>query len=358
MRSKVRSSTRARRRHGFTLIELIIGSALALILVTGAFSFAQTQVKELSFTTERVYMTEVGRTTLSMLTSDVRHAGAGVGYTQDGTFGGLRTGSFVVTGATFNANNGNLLALESAPSVPTDDIGIVSARGGYASIADFSNTGTGQLCKGANIKNGALVMLRTETGLSATAAVLSNIADVPICTVSTCIGGCQSFSWTPNPLWSSDPDASTANYFGGEIEDGLAQVVWFVDATDPSRPGVGSLRRAVFDGTLNCTGRNYLCGDIVAQNVETVQMDVWRFDSVSGVWVNMTGQPLLTSDRLRVDLELVVRARTSDAKMHDPVSLRLEPAVCLPASCSFDTIERVTFRASVDVLNSGRLSIR
>jgi prepilin-type N-terminal cleavage/methylation domain-containing protein len=342
---------------GFSLVELMVGSAIALILVTAAFSFAQTQTKDLGYTTEHVYMTEVGRATLSMLTHDLRHAGVGVGYASDGTFAGLQTGSFTVGGAAFNANNGTTLVLQSGTAVPTDDIGVLGARGGYATIADFNSAGVGQICKGITIDDGSLAVLRSESGLVSTSVVVSAVHDATACSLGSCVNGCQSFNWAPSSLWSSDQVAPSAQYLGGELEGGLAMAVWFVDASDPSQPGIGALHRALFDGKLTCTARGPACGDVIANDVETLQMEVWRFDSNTGVWVNMTGQPLVTNDRLRVDVEMVVRAHASEAKATDPAKLRLEPTVCIPSGCTTDNIDRAVFRASADLLNSSRMSI-
>src|SRR5688572_25158030 len=89
---------------GFTLLELLVGSSMGIVVTLAAFAFAQRQTRNMAYVTESVTLSQAGRSVIDMLAEDLRHAGAGVGYRADGTFGGIYTGSFRLGGATFNAS--------------------------------------------------------------------------------------------------------------------------------------------------------------------------------------------------------------------------------------------------------------
>src|SRR5688572_3435607 len=128
-----------RARRGFTLLELVIGSALGALVTLAAFSFVRTQSRHLGLTSQSVDMAQVGRAAMEMLIDDVHYAGAGLGPRADGTFPGIMTGAFRFGTVQFNTN------------ATTDDVGIMLARGPYTTIAAYDATGTAEVCDVPNL---------------------------------------------------------------------------------------------------------------------------------------------------------------------------------------------------------------
>src|SRR5688572_21135899 len=118
-----------RRSRGFTLLEVMIASALTLIVTTAAFSCARTQTRQLGLTAQNVDISQTGRAALEMIIDDARYAGAGLGVRADGQFPGILSGDFTIGSAHFGA------------SALSKDLGIVIAGGPYATIAAFDNAG-------------------------------------------------------------------------------------------------------------------------------------------------------------------------------------------------------------------------
>lgn len=351
---------RARRsnhlRRGFSLVEALVASALAVFVSAAAFAFTQTQTRQVGLAGESLTMTHASRSMIELLREDLRHAGLGVGYRSDATFAGLLLGAFNVNGVAFNSNNA-VINLESESAMPTDDVGMVMADGGYATISAFSLAGNGEICAGAGIQTGDLVVLRSEDGMAAQSAIVSILGSTP-CSTGFCVGGCQAFTYATDGSFQSDSFAATASYLGGEMAGALKTIVWFVEASDPSRAGIGALRRATFDNRRTCTARDQSCGDLMAEDVETMQLQIWAWDALAANWRNISGGPLPSGLRLRVDLELVVRSRVHSDRQYAGTALRLEPGACVPACGTTDDVERQVMRASAEIKNSGRMRLR
>jgi hypothetical protein len=345
-------------RAGFTLLEVIIGAAVSMVVCAAAFAFAQHETRVLGLTSSSITMNQSSRSMVDYLNEDLRHAGAGVGYRLDGTFGGLLLGNYTVDGVAFSAQNSRV-NVPNASNLVTDDLGMMFADGGRATISDYSIAGNAQVCAGSGITVGELAVLRSEDALAARTVRVGSILAAP-CGAGACVGGCQTLNWTAVGGFTSDALSAQASYLGGQLNGGLKSVVWFVETTNGGGTGgAGNLRRAVFDGrTVTCTARNSSCGALMSENVDTLQFQVWRWDVPTASWRNVTAGPLDTSDRLRVDVELVVRSRAESSRPVTPITLRLETAQCVPNCTVRDRYERRVLRSSVEIRNSGRMRIR
>lgn len=339
------------------MIEVVVGTALALVLTAAAFSFATQQSRMLGVTTATMSMGQSARASLDLLVEDLRHAGVGTGYLPDGTFSGILSGDYSAGGVSFDSTD-RTLTLSTGPTV-TDDLGVRMADGAYGTIADWSLAGGAQLCAGSGLEAGALAFVRTEEGLAGRTVLVQSIAPAAACTTGRCLGGCEVITWVASPSFLTEASAATASYLGGELAAGFKTVVWFVEADDPARVGLGALRRAVFDHVRGCAARDHRCGELVTEGVDTLQIAVWEWDADDARWIDATSGTPAPYARLRVDLELVLRARTADDRPHEPVRLQLAPGRCAP-DCSgvTDGVPRRVVRTSTELRNSGRTRIR
>lgn len=402
---------------GFTLIELMVAVGIAIFLTMAAVAFARHETKLMGISTDRLEMQQSARAALDMLADDIGQAGAGVGYGNvsgnygaatdllpgKDSFAGLRIDNFCVEsvdgaggrvcfnqdgtpigypGAADASLAGTDLSLQTsdintgAPKIlnpytlRTVDIGILSATGSYSTIADFSFGGTAQYCNDADIsfRDGELALIRNDVGDAARAILVQGPSASP-CTYGQCLGGCTTFTvGTPAAVfYQNDASAATANFVAGELHGGLHTTVWFVDDSDPSYDtGIGVLRRAWFDDVRGCTARDSTCGDEVMPYIDTLQATIWEWDQAGQTWVN-SGQGMVRDrtgqrHRLRVDLELVVRARADSRTPRDTLQLRLAP-LCVPnlGSCpgsKVDFTERQAYRTSIEVKNSGYMAVQ
>lgn len=343
-------------RAGYTLIEVVVASGISILICGAAVGFAQKETRLLGLTSNNIDMNDSSRAVIDLLGDDLRHAGAGIGYRTDGTFAGLLLGSFTVDGVAFNSLN-NRINLSTNNNMPTDDIGMMIADGGRATIADFSFAGSAQTCRNTGLNAGELAVLRSEDGMATRTVRVNTLSAAATCSFGQCVGGCDNITWSASTGYASDVTSATASYVGGEIAGGLKTVVWFVETN--STAGVGSLRRAAFNGNgVACTGRNNSCGVLMSEYVESVQMQVWRWDTTTSTWQNVTAGPLTGRDRLRADVEVVVRARVEADRPTAPISFRLEPGECAPNCTTRDRYERRVLRTSVDIRNSSRMRLR
>lgn len=337
----------ARKPAGFSLIELLVASAISIFMVMAIFNFASHETRLLGFTKQEIDIEQSARLALDLLADDLRSAGIGVGYAEDGTFAGLLTQAFTVPGnGSFSADNFSITL--ASGTVPTDDIGIRSARGGLVTVTDFG-AGTGQVCAGSGATAGETVVLMEAGGMAARSVVIDDLAGVP-CGVATCASGCQNFTWTDDNTYSSGSVASTVDYTTGELATRFAFIVWFVHV---GADGHGTLRRAEVTDSNPCTARDETCGEVVAYDAESLQMRISRWDG--SAWVDQTGTAITSTDRIRVDLELVMRSRSTSQRTQLPVTLELDSGTCLPNPCGTqDQISRRAVRTSVDIRNAGR----
>lgn len=340
-------------RRGLTLIELMIGMAMGLFVVAAAVTFTSQQTRWLSFTASRVDVDQSGRMALEMIAEDLRHAGLGVGYDGSDRFAGLRMGSFTVLGgATFDSTD-RALQLRNANTV-TDDIGIRMADEGIATIAEFGGM-AGQICRVGNFAIGDVVTMVSEDSLSIRTVQLTGLND-EVCLYAACATGCRSFSFVGDASFLSDASAMNVSYAGGEMFRGFKQLVWYV--SPDAETGGTALRRAVIGEATPCNAIG--CGGTVAHDVETLQMRIWQWDEATSSWNDRTDAAAVVGrDRVRIDLELVIRTRQDQEGAHDPVRSTLSPDLCLPGPCgAVDHIPRQAFRTSVELRNAGRTGVK
>lgn len=388
-----------------TLIELMVGVFIALFLTAAAVAFASHETRLLGYSNEKLDMEQSSRAAIDLLVSDLKMAGAGVGYCstvigpclQTGQFLGVLQGNFAVPGGLqFNTSGGGHTDLRLAGAdqgtgapignsytLPTEDLLVMMADGTYATVYTWNGLG-GDYCDGArvNFRDDEQVLIRSEDTLLAMSGMIRQGAARPCADAPTsgCVGGCRAFTWTPatsNPnsvRFTSELLPPNANFTGGEVMGGFRAIAWFVE-NDPSNANVAQLRRVVFDGAPGpqgaCTDRA-TCGvaNAVAENVETLQYQVWEFQPGRPPGTEWraydAGLPIVTSNRLRIDVEIVMRARVGDERLHQPVALRLRPDTCVPggagggADCGGvapfqDYVERKAHRVSVEIKNSGRM---
>lgn len=341
-------------RSGFSLVELLVSVAAGSFLLAAAVSVSTQNARVLGTTTDRVDRAQAARLTMDLVAYDLRMAGVGVGYGPDGTFGGLARGEFVVSGgARFTADD--LSVTLASGAVLTDDLGIRRATGRVRTIAKY-DTASGEVCAGSGLEAGDLAIMMTREGLHSRSVRIDSI-EPTACTGGVCIRGCERFQWQSDSTYTSDPFAVNASYANGEIIAEFTETVWFVE---PGADGVGTLRRAEVDAANPCAARDETCGGIVAEGVESLQVAVWQWDSTNDAWANRTDAVgLRDRDRIRVDVEIVVRGSRSSSGAAKAVRMQLADQ-CLPAPCGTeaDGIDRRVLRSSVEIRNAGRMQLR
>jgi prepilin-type N-terminal cleavage/methylation domain-containing protein len=379
-------------RRGLTLIELMIGVAIALFLTAAAVTFVRHETRLMGISQDRIDMIQGSRAAIDLINDDLRAAGQGIGYTEAGSFGGLLRGTFVAGTQTFNPNGANepnpaasppgpgafrtIMLNDSTNGSPVGqpwssnvvDIGVVYAAGAYRTIANFENT-TLEYCArdddgdgvgDQGFQNGEALIMREGPGIAAQTVTLAGISGPSACGKDLCLLGCFSANWAPaaTQLFSSGPAAAVVTYFAGELAGGIRQVVWFVV---PSGNGYGQLQRVQFDAANpSCPAIDGNCGGTVAGGVESLQMQVWQWDRPTSTWINTGQGPIDDAERLRVDVELVVRAEGADDRQHDIIPLKLRNGACVPEPCvrAPDYTERRAYRTSIEIKNSGYMRMR
>ena len=386
----MKAPTRNPRAHlkGVTLIELMVGFTIAILLTVAAVSFAAHETRLMGISRERLDLAQSSRAAIDLLAEDIKQAGAGIGYDGTNAFRGLMMNDFVVDGVQFNPAGttptpfnpplgtapGVFTAVPIAeveergklgPPYPTvsTDIGVMVANGSYASIVNYNSAGSGVFCTHpeTRFRDGEFVVFRSESSLDGFSARLVTGATGACDTDNghDCENGCQAFTFTPNTMFSTDPAAAGRGYLGGEIGGKLKTVVWFM-VGDGER---AQLRRAVFDDQNSCIARNAACGSNVVSEAEALLAQAWTFDQANGRWVNAGQAPITTGDRIRVDIEVVMRSRRPSERMTEPVMLSLLPGPnnCIPnlGSCIDlgDYGQRTVIRTSVEIKNSGRMAL-
>ena len=345
-----------RSRAGFTLIEMIVSMAVGVIVLTAAVTLVTDHSRILGRTSTRLEMHQSARLVVDMLAQDLRHAGVGVGYTPDGQFAGLMRGNFTVSGgAGFQAND-RQVSLQSGAML-TDDVGIRVALGDMRTIAAYSGS-RAEICAGANYDAGEIVMLTTREGMHARTVRLGGLTG-SACSRGSCVGGCEAFSFVADSSYVSDPGALNADFIEGEVVGEYQQLVWFVT---PAADGVlGQLQRAKISSASPCSAADSSCGGTVADGVESLQVAVHQYDEAANAWVDRTLLAAIDSrERVRVDIELVMRGRRQDDLGGVKPAQAMELAnQCAPAPCGTqDRVPRWVTRSSVEIRNSGRMRIR
>lgn len=347
-----RSSNQA----GFTLVELLVSTGTGLFVLAAAVTLASDHSRVLGRSTTRLDMHQSARLAAELIAQDIRHAGVGIGYRADNSFAGIRRGEFQLAGGAPMDADDREIVLNSGRLL-TDDLVIRQAVGSMRSIAQFGN-GTGQICAGGDFETDDIVVLVTREGLHAQTVRLTAIDDA-ICTDGSCVNGCQDFTFVSDASYTADPAIADANFTGGEMAGEYQEVAYFVY---PNAEGRGVLQRAEISGTTQCQAADASCGGTVAENVETLQIAVWQWDDGAQVWTDVTTAPSIPDrSRLRVDVELVVRAAYVDDRSGLQAAQQLElAATCVPAPCGTeqDRVQRWTLRSSVEIRNSGRMQIR
>lgn len=341
------------RQRGFTLIELMVAVGISSFLVAAALMLVRHEVRLLGLSDQTLQLTQSTRLALNLLSEDLRLAGAGVGYSEGGEFAGIEIGSFTRGGATFQSNN-RALNLPGGASV-TDDVGLFYANGNAGTIEGYSSGGVLRMCKAPDkrplFEGKETVLLRSEDGLAARTVIITAPATDSGCIDGDCVNGCELYNFMADTSFESGVGVATVNFSGGTATGGFRRVTYFVEASDPTDVRRGHLRRVEGD----CPALDATCGQRLAENFESIQMRV--FQRVDGNWVDVTeaAGPPDTYDRIRVDLELVARARTEGDGPTDAVLAALEPNLCFQTCGAQDRFKRRVMRVSVEVKNSGRV---
>jgi len=320
-------------------------------------------------TEDRLDMVQASRVVMNLVSSDIRSAGLGL-RPSGGEFQGLLTGAFTIAGVGFGA--GNTIDLEQADAtaltssrytVPVQDLGMRLADGSQATIVGFSgkgsSAGTMTVCDhaGMSLANEEIVLLQDQPQISTWAVELSNIGASAAC--GECSNGCVPLQWIEptSPGHQYDSNAGrTQEYRLGQMFGNFKTVVWFI-VPDPDRVDRGVLRRMTWDDTQpDCGNRDNTCGALVARNVEAFYYRVYQFTPVGG-WVEVAPGTNPTADaRVRVDVELVMRAEETADKTFPRVQAQLPAggSTDFPAAAR-DRIERRVYRATVELRNAGRI---
>ena len=374
---------------GLTLVELLIGTFIALTLTAAAVAFAVHETRLMGASQDRLVIAQTTHAALDLIAEDVAQAGSGIGYDSAGNFAGLMLGNFTVGACGYGLNTVSLTEVDqlnvagTVYSVPTTDLGIRYANGNYAGIADYNALGgqpSGQHCQDMDFGDiwfapNELVVLRSDSGAAAHTAVINSQATQGApntfsgtgCSYTECNntpGRCIDFTFTLDSSWRTDALAGTANYARGEIHGGYREVVWYVEqSADPALGHqFGSLRRALFTTTnlpSSCVARAG-SGVEVTQYIETLLVQPYTLNPQTGLWERWTAAPPINNARrIRLDLELVIRSQSpAPAPQRETELLLATPAQCIPAgSCGGNTDygKRFVYRTSVEVKNSGRV---
>lgn len=373
-----------RSRRGMTLIEVMVGATIAIIMTAAAVVFATQQTRLMDLSQDKLQTAQEGRAALALLAEDMRKAGAGVGYNEAGEFLGLESGPFTIGGTGFNplgavtpdgaadpgtyAENSLSRRVGAAYTVRTHDIRITVADGGYSTIA-AERGGVGYFCVSpeAQFDAGEMALMRDQTGISARLGTLA-VSGAPVVLngalgssmgTCSCLGGCQRFTFTPDASPNfSGVGAGQARYGFGELQGGFRRIAWYVGR---DADGVGELRRLDYTAAPPCVSRDQCEGGTVAYDAEALHSRVWRFDPTAGNWVPTGGEPIAERDqRLRVDLELVLRSPQPTDGFQEEVTSRLWPGECVPGPCgaATDRYRRSVYRTSVEIMNSGMMKFR
>ncbi len=365
-------------RLGLTLIELVVGVSVGGLVLLLAVAFAHQEIAMLDISADTLEMTQAGRLSLDMVADDLVNAGVGVGYSEAGEFMGLEVGAFGGAGV-FNSNNRLVGGHEvgAGGTIPSDDIRMRVADGETATIVQWTGS-SGIVCGPASFAADDKVVVRTADGLSAKVITLSANSAVAVCpndpvsNSPACATSCVGIAGSAETDFDNDfPAGVGADYTGGYVAGNYREVTYFIEAADPefeAYPGsnlyIGRLRRVIGD----CTIPDHTCGDVVADNVESMQMRVYEFDGTAWVDVTATGSRIDGSGRIRVDIELAIRARSPEANaIYEPAQLILfsnaaGAPYCLPGGLACgtnkDNIRRLVMRTSVELRNGGRMRIQ
>jgi len=369
-----------------TLIELMVGVFIALFLTAAAVAFTVHETRLMGVSRDTIEVSQTARATLDLLSEDLRKAGTGVGYNAVQCFNGLLTGQFNVNGIVFNPDNGNSAynnpavgsghnlnqfsldkdgSLRGTYPVTSHSVGSRFADGSYATIADLApGTPNGQLCfsPNANFVANQYAVFISESALDARPVTINVAPNDSPCTYGQCAGGCRNFTWAPlflTPVLESSPSAADAGYLGGEIAGGLKTVVWY-----PTQDAnAATLNRVVFDQDCG----DLTCGGPVADNIESFTVQAWQWNSFEagnqGEFWRFAGQPVPCNyNRIRLDVEMVVRGRRPTQRVGSPVALRSSPNVCLPGGLGAcpgvgDYVHREVYRTTIEIKNSGRMRL-
>src|SRR5574339_630921 len=90
-------------RRGLTLIELMIGVAIALFLTAAAVTFVRHETRLMGVSQDRIDMLQGGRAAIDLIGLDVQQAGQGIGYDEAGNFQGLLLGPFTAGSQNWNS---------------------------------------------------------------------------------------------------------------------------------------------------------------------------------------------------------------------------------------------------------------
>ncbi len=351
---------------------MMIGLAVASIVIMAAIAFAHDEIKAFGRGNQNLEMLQTGRAALDLMMRDFTNAGSGIGYDYQSSFPGLKLGGTFSIGP---ASGG------SAPAFTTDNAVFTDPMWGYTTVNDdvfirstevSTNTvmrsgaeagGFFFVCNPTRVLDGDMVSLRDTTGQLISIRQVSGLTIGSPCVDCVGTGLCDSFQLAvvPGPLGYTTPGgASDEEWSLGTVATGHRISIWFMTYGPDNFP---QLRRAV---DTDCA-RGPACGNLMADNIDTLQVRYFRWDetAVPQNWVLHTG-PINTRERFRVDVELVVRSRTmEDQQFHAPVRLALESSgggTFPPTSPVLNATQRnslryqrIVLRSSIQLRNTGAM---
>lgn len=284
--------------HGVTLIELMVGTVVALLVVAAAYALLTTSHKSTQANDQAVETQQNVRIAMDLLSRDIRHAGFGM----TGPVGACTTAitpmDHTPTGADTGPDSIRLVVPVGTSIAPAWSL--TNAVGGASSFSQIT------------LPAGAVANMATEAGGSLTGAPIT-IAGVVTATVTSVSGNAINFASIPPPA-----------AFPAGMPVYLLQCVTYSIGTTAAACGGTSpclLRNgvSVADGiediqfAYGCDGCVAAVNGGVADRIIDNQGGAAGFDQADFVTNNAWGTPPLTPDKIRlVQVTVVARQTKSD----------------------------------------------
>lgn len=284
--------------HGVTLIELMVGTVVALLVVAAAYALLTTSHKSTQANDQAVETQQNVRIAMDMLSRDIRHAGFGM----TGPVGACTTAitpmDHTPAGADTGPDSIRLVVPVGTSIAPAWSL--TNAVGGASSFSQIT------------LPAGAVANMATEAGGSLTGASVT-IAGVVTATVTSVSGNAINFASIPPP--AAFP-AGMPVYLLQCVTYSIGTTVAACGGTSPCllRNGV-----SVADGiedmqfAYGCDGCVAAVNGGVADRIIDNQGGAAGFDQADFVTNNAWGTPPLTPDKIRlVQVTVVARQTKSD----------------------------------------------
>lgn len=352
-----------RSRRGFTLVELVVAVGVFVTVSAAAFVFARSQIVARKQTQHLLDTEQNVRVALDSIRFDLQSSGLGTGYALNGVFSGLAMGPF----GPFLSNDRAIPA-----HGPTDDLRIRGALGPVRTINAYTpgqENGTMEVCAGGGFEPDDVVLILSESYAEARAVnITARTRDVP-CNLAEgeCIGNgrrCDRLTFEDNSaLFETDGNARFAAYQGGSAFRGYIDVTYFVEMT-PAGPGLFRADRN--DGDCPTRAACATPENLLGEGVESLQAQIWELDpegttpddvTARAEYINpVTGGGVSSTNRVRVDIEVIARSRTEEADAPLSKECSAISGACYPRSPEPpDRYRRRKMMTSVELKNSGHM---